>query len=304
MAEQHVRTYRNFTPTTHHDTYPFMDTIKADLSGRSVLITGASGGIGKAISISYAKAGATTIVIAARSSLSQLTSDVRAAATAAGHPEPKVVELKMDVTSVDSVSECADQVRAQIGHTIDIVIANHGVLEPWTRITESDPLTYWKTYEVNNLGTYLVAKSFLPFVQRKPSLGIFVILSSIGQHVIADGASSYQSGTLALHRLSEFINVEGDAAVKEGKVEQAPCCFVIHPGGVLTDMGLGMPAAFHAALIDRPEMCGDSLVWLTKERRDWLRSRYISCNWDMQELEDLREEIEQKDLLKMRLTLY
>jgi FlaA1/EpsC-like NDP-sugar epimerase len=53
--------------TNHHDTYPFIDPTKANLSGKSVLITGASKGIGKATAISFAKAGCPKIAIAARS---------------------------------------------------------------------------------------------------------------------------------------------------------------------------------------------------------------------------------------------
>lgn len=58
-----------------------------------------------------------------------------------------------------------------------------------------------------------------------------------------------------------------------------------------------------AVCIDTPELAGDTIVWLTSERRDWLAGRYVSCNWDMTELLARRDEIVEKDLLKLRLAL-
>jgi hypothetical protein len=56
-------------------------------------------------------------------------------------------------------------------------------------------------------------------------------------------------------------------------------------------------------LIDKPELAGDALCFLTSERRDWLAGRYISCNWDMPEFLSQEEEIVQGDKLKMRIVI-
>jgi len=37
--------------------------------------------------------------------------------------------------------------------------------------------------------------------------------------------------------------------------------------------------------VDEPELAADTLVWLTRERRKWLAGRYVSYNWDMEELD-------------------
>lgn len=59
----------------------------------------------------------------------------------------------------------------------------------------------------------------------------------------------------------------------------------------------------HLAFTDTPELVAHTLVWLTKERREWLRARYVSCNWDMGELVAKQQEIVDKDLLKVRLVV-
>lgn len=79
--------------------------------------------------------------------------------------------------------------------------------------------------------------------------------------------------------------------------------YAIHPGAVATELALRMPDPYHHVLIDTPELAGDTLVWLTAERREWLRGRYVDVGWDMEELLSKREKIEREELLKVRLAV-
>src|SRR3569833_1178667 len=74
---------------THNDTYPSISPEKANLSGKSVLITGASKGIGKATACRFAAAGCSRIAIAARSSLSEVEEAIQ---SAAGEQKPQQTE--------------------------------------------------------------------------------------------------------------------------------------------------------------------------------------------------------------------
>ena len=74
-----------------------------------------------------------------------------------------------------------------------------------------------------------------------------------------------------------------------------------HPGGVATELALGMPEWSHQYLQDTAELSSDSVVWLTSERRDWLAGRYVSVNWDLEELLGKKDKIVEGDLLKVRL---
>lgn len=54
---------------------------------------------------------------------------------------------------------------------------------------------------------------------------------------------------------------------------------------------------------DKPELAGDTIVFLTQERRERLAGRYLSCTWDMEELLARDDEITKGDKLKVRLVL-
>ena len=282
----------NFTQTIHNDTYPFIDSANQDLSGRSVLITGASKGIGRSTALSFARAGASKIAIAARSSLSTVAEEARKAAKAANRPPPNVLEIKLDVTDKESVDDAKRLISEKFGGKLDILISNAGYLEPFIPLVDSDPDTWWSSYSVNVKGQYLVTRAFLPLL-LKGELKIIIGLTSIGATILLPGASAYQTAKLALLRFMEFVNTEyGDKGI---------VAYCVHPGGVDTEMGRSMPENMHAFLTDTPELAGDTIVWLASERREWLRGRYVSCTWDMGQLLEKKEEVVKNELLKVRL---
>jgi len=73
------------------------------------------------------------------------------------------------------------------------------------------------------------------------------------------------------------------------------------PGGVVTELSKDMPIAH--LLTDTPELAGETMVWLSAEKRAWLAGRYVSVNWDMQQLLDKKDEIVEKELLKVRMAV-
>ena len=94
-------------------------------------------------------------------------------------------------------------------------------------------------------------------------------------------------------RLTEFI--ENDCA------QDRILAIAVHPGGVATDLSLKIPPEKRKFLVDTPELAGDSIVWLASKRRDYLNGRYLSCNWDVLELDERAEEILAGDKLRVRM---
>ncbi|KAF2651725.1 oxidoreductase-like protein [Lophiostoma macrostomum CBS 122681] len=286
---------KNFVPTIHNDTYPSIDSSKTDLSGKYVLITGASKGIGRAAAISYARAGASGIALGARSSLADVATAVKSAAKSVGKPEPKVVTLNLDIADRASVTAAAEQVSEAFDGKLDILVNNAGFLSPWKKLGETDPDLWWTDWEVNVKGLYLMTHAFLPLV-LKSSHKVIINVASVGAHILGDGASSYQTSKLAVLRLCEFLQKEHG---EEGLLVHG-----VQPGSVKTELALGgIPEAFHELLNDTVELGGDAFVWLSKERRDWLAGRYFNVAWDVDELEKKKDDIVKHELLKVRMAV-
>lgn len=106
-----------------------------------MLISGASKGIGTAIAVAFAQAGASANAIAARSSLDAVESAVLDAAKAAGHPAPKVLKLLLDVSDGENVASVVFQIEQTYGH-LHILVNNAGRLEAWHSIGNYDPASW------------------------------------------------------------------------------------------------------------------------------------------------------------------
>lgn len=281
-------TAQNFTSTIHHDTYATI--AESDHVGQTVLITGASQGIGRATAISFARAGAATIIIAARSNLDKVEEEIRSAAR---EYSPVILKLQLDVSSELSVVDAAKLINEKVG-SLDVLVNNAGYLENWAPVAESDPAEWWRTWEVNVRGIHLMTRAFLPLLFRGVQKTI-VNTSSVGAHRVHPGASAYQTAKFAILRFTEFVTTE--------YASQGIIAFCVHPGGVPTSLALNMPDEMHAVLVDTPELAGDSISWLTQDRKEWLNGRYISVNWDLPELVSRCDEIVDGDKLKMRIVV-
>ncbi|KAI8953954.1 hypothetical protein F4801DRAFT_535010 [Xylaria longipes] len=278
--------------SVHHDTYPFISLDKTNLSGKSVFVAGASKGIGKETALALGTAGCSKIAIGARSDISKLVDEITKAATDAGKSAPQIVSLQLDVTSEDSVKAAADKIAQEFGGALDVLVCNAGNLENWQPVAESNPTEWWKTYEINVKGTFLLNHFFIPLL-LKSETKTSMLISSYGALAVRPGASGYQSSKLAVCRLAEFIAAEYEA--------QGLVCMAVHPGGVKTELAYNMPEDMWAVLVDEPALPAHTIAWLSKENRPWLNGRFVSVGWDMEELESKKDQIIEGNLFKFRM---
>lgn len=282
----------------HRDTYPEIDPVlHSNCSGKAVLVTGASRGIGLATALSYAAAGVSQLALAARSEsdLAKAQAEVVPHCQKLGRPPPaEIITIPLDVTDEASVNAAAQKVRTSFGR-LDILVNNAGRIDRYVPIAESDTHAWWEQQRVNVLGPYLCTKAFLPLLLLGGDKTI-VNTTSIGAHAIGPGGSSYAMAKLAVLRMCEFIMCE--------YADQGVLCYGVHPGGVVTDMASYMTDEFVETLLtDQVELPADALVYLTQTRREWLAGRYIDLTWDMPELMSREEEIVNGDKLKVKLVI-
>lgn len=68
-------------------------------------------------------------------------------------------------------------------------------------------------------------------------------------------------------------------------------------------MGASLPQEFHDNLLDTPELAANMVVWLTRDRKEWLAGRVVVASWDIEELDAKKEEVVKGDKLKVRLVM-
>jgi 3-oxoacyl-[acyl-carrier protein] reductase len=140
------------------------------IEGRSVIVTGASKGIGKGIARVLAAKGARVLVVARNIGPAEATAnEIRAAGG-------KASALAADVSSWPDAQRIAAEATAQFGG-IDILCANAGIF-PAAKLHELTPEAWDEVLGTNLKGTFLTIKACLPAMKARRK-GRIVVTSSI-----------------------------------------------------------------------------------------------------------------------------
>ncbi|KAL9079174.1 MAG: hypothetical protein Q9157_001925 [Trypethelium eluteriae] len=266
-----------------------------------VAITGASRNIGAATAKAFARAGATGLILTATSksaTLLETTKEVEAAGTS---PNLKVTVLAANVADFSSAKLIANAVSSSHNNRLDLLINNAGIVSTsksaFNKLGAIGIDEFQNTMNTNFIGKFATIQCLLPLLLQTPGGAKTVVnVTSALSHFVTVGAPAYNISALAMNRLSETL---AEAYSGDGVLS-----FAVHPGVVATmPPPIGMEADGRAMAVDSEELCGAFLVWLTKERREWLSGRYLSANWDVEELESKKDAIIGGDLLKTRMTV-
>lgn len=200
-----IRAVFTFTSKIHHDTYPEIAPAANPCTGKAVLVTGSNRGIGLATLLSYARAGASHLAVCSRTPAPSVPPQLRSAAVAAGHPEPEVLSLILDVTSQEQAAAAAKEVQEKWGR-LDILVNNAGFMAPDTfePLGKSGWAGWDRCMDVNLMGAVRVTRALLPVMLGGGDKTV-VNLSTVGALYAEGGGEAYSLAKLTLCRLSEFL---------------------------------------------------------------------------------------------------
>lgn len=170
------------------------------LDGQVAVITGGGRGIGRAIAIAYAAAGA-AVVVAARSA-----TEIDAVAGSIRQAGGQALACHVDVADYASVAALYEQAAAQFGG-VDIVLANAGVSHGMGSIETADLEAWKRTVEINLFGALHTARAAIPYL-RKRGGGKIVMTGSGSRFRPTPGISAYSSSKLALWMLTQTLATE------------------------------------------------------------------------------------------------
>jgi short-subunit dehydrogenase len=166
---------------------------------KSILITGASSGIGEELALQFAATGAHLTLTARRR---ELLDALARKISAAGHETPVVVPA--DVTHDGDLDRAISEALHAYGK-LDVVIANagFGVVGPFSKLTLDD---YRRQFETNVFGLIRTLRAALPEIQK--SRGNLVLIGSVAGWASSPGASPYAMSKFAVRALANAITPE------------------------------------------------------------------------------------------------
>ncbi len=184
------------------------------IKDKTVLITGANRGIGKAFVDSFMEHGAARIYAAVRT--------VDSAFPLVEQYEDKIIPIHLDLTDTDSISAAA-----RIAKDVQVVVNNAGVLTKTNPLDEDAISALEFEMNTNVYGLIRMARAFSPVLEAN-SGSVFVQINSVGSVKYFSPVATYCASKAAAYSITQ--------ALWELLGTQGTIVLSVHPGPFATDM--------------------------------------------------------------------
>lgn len=235
-----------------------------DLTGKTVLITGASRGIGASAAREFAAAGANVALI---------SRSEEAIATLAGEIGARALAIPCDVSRYWEVATAVEACVAQFG-SLDVLIGNAGVIEPISHIWSADPEGWGAAVDVNLKGVFHGMRAALPVMIAQGG-GTVITVSSGAAHNPVEAWSQYCASKAGAAMLTRCVHLETHA--------KGIRAMGLSPGTVATQMqreikesGINPVSQLDWSVHIPPEWPAKALVWMSSPDADEFLGEEIS----------------------------
>lgn len=204
-----------------------------DLRDRTVLVTGATSGIGLETTIALARGGA-RLLLAARDPGRGAAARQQVLGEA---PRAEVEVVDLDLASLASVRTCAADVAGRV-EQLDVLVNNAGAVFGERRTTEDG---FEATFAVNHLGPYLLTRLLLPTLHAAPAARVVTVASTAHRQAALDlddlmfEDRPYRS--MVVYGTSKLANVLFARELAHRVRESGITSNSLHPGTVRSGFG-------------------------------------------------------------------
>jgi len=227
-----------------------------DIRNKVALVTGASRGIGAAAAKELARQGV-SVVLAARTldGIQKVAMGIRRAGGAAE-------AVACDVSRYQDVFDAMERCLSSFGR-LDILVNNAGIIEPISRLGDSDPELWARVADINYKGVYYGLRAALPVMEAQGA-GIIINISSGAATGALEGWSHYCSSKAAVLSLTRCADKEyRDKGIR---------VVGLSPGTVATDMqvvirasGINPVSQLEPSVHISPDWPARAIAWLCSE---------------------------------------
>jgi short-subunit dehydrogenase len=190
------------------------------LKEKTIIVTGGGNGLGRKLVLQLLTKG--SYVVAIDISDTALTETVRLS----GDNNKKLKVYNLDISDRTKMINFADTGLKEVG-TIDGLINNAGIIQPFKRVNDLDFATIDRVINVDFFGTLNLTKTFLPYLLEK-SEAVILNVSSMGGLFPVPGQIIYGAAKSAIKLLTEGLQAE----LKNTHVTLILAC----PGAIETDI--------------------------------------------------------------------
>ena len=239
-----------------------MDT-NSLLIEKNILITGASSGIGKSLSLNLSKLGANVIMLSKNEkALDSVYDEIKEKY----NTEPMII--KCDLTDLNEIK--SQEITDIIGENysrLDAIIHNAAILEKMSNIENYDLVTWEKVLKVNLTSAFILSKYLISLMKSALVPRIIFTTSSVGRNAKAFWGA-YSVSKAGINALSEILSDELET-ISNMKV------FNFDPKATQTSMrSLAFPAEDRDSQ-KKPDFLIEYYLWMLSEKSNSSEEIYI-----------------------------
>lgn len=194
-----------------------------ELTDKTIIITGASSGIGRAAAVLFASEGARVVLGARRADRLKEVADEIAA------DGGEAIWCAGDVTDAGYAGELVDQALSAFG-SLDGAFNNAGAVGPMSPVPEMEPADWNDVISTNLTSAFLAARAQIPAMERQGGGSMVFTSSFVGSsNAGLPGMAAYASAKAGLVGLTKSLGIEHAAANIRVNA--------LLPGGTITEVG-------------------------------------------------------------------
>jgi len=171
------------------------------VKGKSVLVTGASSGIGEACAKRFASSGADLVIVARRE---ERLANLKAALEKEHGVSVRVHQL--DVRDRDAVEEFSKTLEKEIGAP-DVLVNNAGLASGLNKFFDGDFEDWDKMIDTNVKGLLNVSRFVVPLM-IKQNRGHIVNIGSIAGHIVYPSGNVYNATKFAVRAINQAMSID------------------------------------------------------------------------------------------------
>ncbi len=250
--------------------------INLDLQGQCALVTGGSGGLGRAIAETLATAGA-RVAVHYRKGLDEAEAVVAAIQKLGGRAQA----FQADVSDPAAVEKMLQEIESVFGG-LDILVNNAGMDGPRASVGEDDPLVWEKVLAVDLMGPYYCARAAIPRME-KAKHGVIINITSVHEFIPWEGYSAYTSAKAGLSMFTKTLAQEtADKGIR---------VVAIAPGAIQTPINQSVWAdpqslkdldeKISMGRLGRPEEIGNVVAFLASDLASYITGTTLAVDGGM-----------------------
>jgi NAD(P)-dependent dehydrogenase (short-subunit alcohol dehydrogenase family) len=235
------------------------------LKGRAILITGAGSGLGRALAIECARAGASVILSGRNGAkLDRVYDEIEAM----GAPQPAIAVLDLAIATAVDYDGLARVIGEEFGK-LDGLVHAAGLLGDRTPLEQYDVPTWCKVLHVNLTAPFILTQVLLPLLRKSEDASIIFVSSGVvKQSRPFWGAYAVSKTGLESVRSMLSEELEGEANIRVNSV---------NPGRMRTAMRAAAYPAEDPNTVPTAESVSGPFLYLLSARGRGIHGRFIDA---------------------------